>query len=125
MRINGKRKLQITLRGGSLGIIVDARGRPLMTGRNVHERAALFPVWVHEVTGDELRDVDPTWLEKPPEKLVTKPKSEKKPRRRGRWRKQQEETADDLLDQRLMGGNATETTETEEDELGALRNVLS
>ncbi|GAB4306964.1 MAG: glutamate mutase L [Phototrophicales bacterium] len=125
MRINGKRKLQITLRGGSLGIIVDARGRPLMTGHNVHERAALFPVWIHEVTGDELRDVDPTWLEKPPEKSTSKPTNEKKPRRRNRRRKQQEESADDVLDQRLMMDKSPEATETEEDDLGALRNVLS
>ena len=124
MRINGKRKVQLTLRGGSLGIIVDARGRPLSTGRDVHERAALFPVWVAEVTGDELREVDPAWLEKPVEKVekVEKPKAEKKSRRRGKKQKDNE-TADDLLDQRLTA--TAEEDPDEEDELGALRNVLS
>jgi hypothetical protein len=63
LRINNKTSLRLTLTGGGAGLIFDARGRPLILASDVRERAAQFPLWVSEVTGDPVLEIDPRLLE--------------------------------------------------------------
>lgn len=68
LSINGRRRLRIKVRGGTAGIIFDARGRrqnfesTLLTA-DLKTRAMLMPLWAHEVTGDPLLEIDPSWVE--------------------------------------------------------------
>lgn len=55
--IGGKRSLRMKLTGGGAGLIIDARGRPLLLGLSAAQKAALMPLWIAEVTGDEPREI--------------------------------------------------------------------
>jgi hypothetical protein len=55
--IGGKRSLRLKLTGGGAGIIIDARGRPLPLDLPAAQKAALMPLWIAEVTGDEPREI--------------------------------------------------------------------
>lgn len=57
-KLNGKRRVRLTLEGGSAGLIFDGRGRPLKLPTDVRKRAELFPQWIAQVTGDSLRAID-------------------------------------------------------------------
>ncbi|GAB1421460.1 glutamate mutase L [Anaerolineales bacterium] len=61
--INGKQKLSLKVQGGLAGIIFDARGRSIQYGENVTERASNIPLWIHQMTGNELFTVPERWLE--------------------------------------------------------------
>ncbi|MEQ8675936.1 MAG: glutamate mutase L [Aggregatilineales bacterium] len=63
MNVNGQRKSEFTVLGGKLGLIFDARGRPLALADTPEGRAAQLPQWISEATGDELIEIDPAWLE--------------------------------------------------------------
>ncbi|MFW5771716.1 MAG: glutamate mutase L [Phototrophicaceae bacterium] len=133
LSIGGKRKIDITLEGGTMGILFDARGRPLPLGDTVKARAAQLPLWIHEATGQPLQEIDPAWLEEPAAEEAAparegrrgrrKDKAAKKPGRRGRRRGRRKESEGDILDERLMEAKAD--SDEDEDELGELRNVLS
>lgn len=55
--IGGKRSFRLKLTGGGAGIIIDARGRPLPLALPAAQKAALMPLWIAEVTGDEPREI--------------------------------------------------------------------
>jgi hypothetical protein len=55
--IGGKRSLRLKLMGGGAGLIIDARGRPLLIGLSAAQKATLIPLWIAEVTGDEPREI--------------------------------------------------------------------
>lgn len=57
-RINGRRRVRLSLEGGLAGLIFDARGRPLPLMTKAQTRAEQFALWVHEVTGDPLLEID-------------------------------------------------------------------
>lgn len=63
LSIGGKTRLKITMEGGSLGIIFDARGRPLPLAAQARQRAQQMPLWMSQMTGDALRPIDESWLE--------------------------------------------------------------
>lgn len=63
MNINGQRKSEFTVLGGKLGLIFDARGRPLALADTPQGRAAQLPQWISEATGDAVIEIDPAWLE--------------------------------------------------------------
>jgi hypothetical protein len=131
LSINGKRRVKLTLTGGLLGLIFDARGRPLTLLADANKRAEQFPMWIHEITGDPLLEIDPDLL-KPLDDEGQDKKSAKKESKRGRGRRSKrkedvveeseddalaallEEDLDDLLDDEL-----------ESDEQDDLRDVLS
>ena len=92
-RINGKRRVKLTLNGGLAGLIFDARGRPLPVSDDVRERAIQFPMWVQEMTDDPLLVIDEAWLQET-ETTEAPPQEEKK--RRGRRRKK-DKKADEAL----------------------------
>ena len=52
-RIGGKRRLRLRLRGGTAGLLFDARGRPLSMGASLAERVANMSRWFAAVTGQE------------------------------------------------------------------------
>ena len=144
-RINGKRRVKLTLNGGLAGLIFDARGRPLPVSDDVRERAIQFPMWVQEMTDDPLLVIDEAWLQET-ETTEAPPQEEKK--RRGRRRKKDKkadealgidmEGLEDLDDIDLDEGDDLEAGLDElladlgdlddlddEDQLSELRDVLS
>ncbi len=65
LNIGGKSRVKMTVTGGSLGLVFDARGRALPVGVQVRERAAQIPMWIAEMTGDPLKPIDESWLVTP------------------------------------------------------------
>jgi len=102
--VKGRRSLKVEVIGGVVGVILDARGRPLLHHTTVAQRAELMTRWVSEITGDEKLTIPAEWL-----KTVDEPKlpGEARPKRvrrtsRGNSRQQVEsekaEVADVSLD---------------------------
>jgi uncharacterized protein (TIGR01319 family) len=67
VNIGGKRRVKVAAEGGSLGLVFDARGRPLPLGSQIRERAAQMPVWIAEMTGDPVHPADESWFTVPKE----------------------------------------------------------
>ncbi len=123
LTIGGKNRVRVTAEGGIVGLIFDARGRPLPLAADVRARAEQLPLWVSQVTGDDVKTIDPLWLEevveegvalpilqrgkKPPK--AEKPAREKKPARG----KEQPAPAEEVP-----------LPEPEEDEQDMLRSLL-
>lgn len=63
LHIGGKRKIKIDVEGGTAGLVIDARGRPLPLGRDPKALAAQLPEWYAQVTGDPIREINLDWLE--------------------------------------------------------------
>ncbi len=61
-QINGRRALRFDVTGGTAGLIVDARGRPLPLERTLRARAAQIVAWYAQVTGDEPIAIPDSWL---------------------------------------------------------------
>jgi hypothetical protein len=80
--IGGKNRLKFEVQGGVAGLIVDTRGRPLVLARDAAGRAAQLPLWLSQVTGDPLREIDPRWLEALPEADEDTPAPLAEPKRR-------------------------------------------
>lgn len=79
LHIGGKRRLRLNLMGGLAGIVIDARGRPLPVAATARERAAQFPAWYAQATGDGIQTIPEEWL------VETRPAPEEaKPAPRGR-----------------------------------------
>lgn len=51
-RGNGK-QVNLEVQNGLLGLVCDARGRPLPLPRTVEERARVYPAWVAQIAGQE------------------------------------------------------------------------
>ena len=66
MRLGGKRRQKITLRGGSGGLLFDARGRAVQPGETPAIRAERLPMWIREATDSAIDHVIPDeWLTEP------------------------------------------------------------
>lgn len=63
--VNGKRRLEVSLEGGSAGILFDARGRELDVGHTPEQRAERLPRWVQQATETVVHEIPPEWLDKP------------------------------------------------------------
>jgi hypothetical protein len=63
--IGGRGGMRFKAEGGTVGLIFDARGRPLPIPADVKQRATLFPQWIFQMTGDLIREIDPAWLVPP------------------------------------------------------------
>jgi len=137
--INGRSGVKLTVRGGSLGLLFDARGRPMMWPNTAKDRAALMPMWIHEVTGDPVIEIDPAWLDEVKEVAPTedeKPSRRSRRDRRRRRRGRDQDDGDDgdfalpddlasLLDDDDGVDNRRDDVRSADDELDELRNVLS
>ncbi len=130
LKIGGKSRLKLTISGGAVGLIIDARGRPLLTGADAETRSRRLPLWVGEMTGTTPISIPPSWLEpiaepddsgqeaEPARKRKDRDADKKK--KKDRKSKKNEPAAgspfsDDELDELL----------DDDDELKELRNVLS
>jgi hypothetical protein len=60
--INGRRALRLTVTGGTAGLIIDARGRPLPLERTLKARAAQITTWYAQATGDAPIAIPDSWL---------------------------------------------------------------
>ncbi len=65
LNIGGKGRVRIEVEGGTVGIIFDARGRPLPIAETAPGRADQIPAWIAAMTGDPVKTVDQSWLEAP------------------------------------------------------------
>jgi hypothetical protein len=62
LHIGGKRRLRLRVEGGSAGIMIDARGRPLALAANVRGLAAQLPAWYAQATGTTAYSIPDDWL---------------------------------------------------------------
>jgi hypothetical protein len=79
-KIGDRSRVRLALEGGTAGLIIDARGRPLPLALDVRGRAAQMPQWVAQMTGEPARaiaeqdlvaarDEDDASLATPPEEM--------------------------------------------------------
>ncbi|MFW5772187.1 MAG: hypothetical protein ACOCZH_02605, partial [Phototrophicaceae bacterium] len=130
LKIGGKSRMKLTISGGAVGVIIDARGRPLLTGVDAETRSRRLPLWVGEMTGTTPISIPPSWLEPLAEPDASdetsaaahdrKDRDAGKKKKKDRKSKKTEQAAgspfsDDELDELL----------DDDDELKELRNVLS
>ncbi len=81
LSIGGRGRWRGEVEGGSVGIIFDARGRPLPLAADVRGLAAQIPLWISEITGDPPVTIDESWLVMPEVKQEDEPVAKR--RRRG------------------------------------------
>ncbi|MFN8527518.1 MAG: glutamate mutase L [Anaerolineae bacterium] len=62
MSINGKHTLRIEVVGGTAGVIIDARGRPVPVPVQLRARAAALTGWYAQATGDDPIEIPEEWL---------------------------------------------------------------
>lgn len=62
LRVNGRRRLKLKAQGGTAGVMIDARGRPLNVGQTAQERAQRMPRWVYAATDNPQQDIPQEWL---------------------------------------------------------------
>ncbi len=62
MTIGGKRNLKAEIIGGTAGVIIDARGRPLPVPSEIRARAETLARWYANATGDEAHEIPEEWL---------------------------------------------------------------
>lgn len=62
LTIAGQRRVRLEVVGGSAGLIIDARGRPLALAADVRARANQISAWYAQATGDPVRAIDEDWL---------------------------------------------------------------
>lgn len=60
-RVNGKRNLTVTLNGGTAGIVIDGRGRPLAPPTTVDERMEVLTQWIASATDTEAFELPDEW----------------------------------------------------------------
>jgi hypothetical protein len=62
LHIGGKTRLRLRVAGGGIGLIIDARGRPLPLGLTPRALAAQIPLWYANVTGATVAAIPEDWL---------------------------------------------------------------
>ncbi len=65
LSIDGKRRLRLEVDGGSAGLIIDARGRPLPLATSLKGLAAQIPEWYAQATDDPVFQIPTEWLTPP------------------------------------------------------------
>ncbi|HLU08089.1 MAG TPA: glutamate mutase L, partial [Oceanobacillus sp.] len=153
LHIGGKRKIKVEVEGGTAGLIIDARGRPLPLARDPKGLAAQLPEWYAQATGDPIREINLEWLEEAvldtlSGGAISEQRRAQEPKRRGlrlrRGKKAQEETAESLIQEALAdpemtdveqpkrkrrfgrrAANETAVREQTSDDIDDLRNLFS
>lgn len=74
LSIGGRRQIKIDVEGGSAGLVVDARGRPLPLPATLKDLAVQIPAWYAQATGDTTFTVPAEWLV-PPVVVEEKPRA--------------------------------------------------
>lgn len=136
--VNGKRRMRLAMSGGTAGIILDTRGRPIVLGDTPQERAEQMPLWIQEVTDDDLLPIPNEWLVPPESVPFSDPEANERGGRRGLFgRRGQSEAEDEVTlpdDFDLLDGlddlddeaafDPEDDKDREADELDSLRNLL-
>jgi hypothetical protein len=103
LRVNGRRRLKLKVQGGTAGVMIDARGRPLSIGQTVQERAKRMPRWIHAATDDPQHDIPEAWLvpvtDDAPQAVAAPTPAKEAPKRPRRGRRGQPAPAQDLPDE--------------------------
>lgn len=86
MHVSGQRRLTLEVTGGTTGLIIDARGRPLPDRLSVRALAAALPAWYAQASGDPIREVEVSWLEELMTENVAAPEPSASPRRKPKKR---------------------------------------
>jgi hypothetical protein len=63
-KVAGKSRVKLKVRGGTAGVMFDARGRLFVPPQEIPARASLMPIWVSEATDDPVLQIPAEWLEK-------------------------------------------------------------
>jgi hypothetical protein len=127
LSLNGRRRLRMTVEGGAVGLIFDARGRPLPLSDDLRRRASQLTGWVTDVTGNVVHQIPDEWLIQ--EELPAAPaqpsaassggrKKAAKPPKPPKERKERSE-------RKRRGKQEQPEPVTEGDEMDELRNLLS
>lgn len=101
LSIGDKNKVKLKLRGGTGGVLFDARGRKLSMGNTVEERAENMPKWLAQVTDrEEPIAIPESWLVAPEvmHEDIDEPAEDKK---RGRRRRKAEKTEEESIEDRM------------------------
>ncbi|MFQ3659321.1 MAG: glutamate mutase L [Anaerolineae bacterium] len=103
LRVNGRRRLKLKVQGGTAGVMIDARGRPLDVGQTAQERAQRMPRWIHAVTDDPQQDIPQAWLapvtDDAPQVTAVLTLAKEAPKRPRRGRRAQPAPAQELPDE--------------------------
>lgn len=138
LTIGGKRAVRLHVIGGSAGVIIDARGRPLPVPDGIRARAAALVRWYADATGDTPHELPEDWLTEtrrdPDDAARARRRSassmtndmsrdsdaapETAASRRGRRRKQQAAQPD-------VSDSTSATPNPKEDDFDDLRNLFS
>ncbi len=62
LSINGKGSIRMQVAGGTAGLIIDARGRPIPLPAAARQRAALILSWYAQATGDAVYEPPEEWF---------------------------------------------------------------
>ena len=114
-RINGKRRLKMTLEGGVAGLVFDARGRPLPLALDVPARAAQLVMWHSEAAGIPPVDIPADWLQVSETRTTSG--------RVGRRLRRIDETEDEMPEPDI--DDLLDDKDTARSEMDDIRNVLS
>lgn len=111
LSINGRRRLRIKVTGGTAGLIFDARGRKqnfesVILTTDLKTRSVYMPLWAHEVTGDPLLEIDPSWVDELEIPLEDAEETAAPARGRGRRRGDAQRKRRGLLGRRRGGSEA-------------------
>lgn len=139
--IGGKRKIRREVIGGTAGIIFDARGRPLPLALTAADRAGQMPTWYAQATGDEVRPINPEWLEATARKKessqdVMPPRKERSKQRRGgekdaKTEQRAKEAQERKVRERFHSGGSPQAADVQDDsqrgkdDIDELRNLFS
>ena len=65
LSIRGRHRLKLELDGGTAGLIIDARGRPLPLATSLKGLSVQIPEWYAQATGNAVFEIPPEWLTPP------------------------------------------------------------
>jgi uncharacterized protein (TIGR01319 family) len=83
--INGRRSLKFSVAGGSAGLIIDARGRPLPLATDLKALASQIPEWYAQATGQSPFEIPAAWLSPPAPVADEAPAAPARRRARSDW----------------------------------------
>jgi hypothetical protein len=62
LSVRGRHRLKLDVDGGTAGLIIDARGRPLPLATSLKALSVQIPEWYAQATGNPAFEIPPEWL---------------------------------------------------------------
>ncbi len=119
LRFGDRRSINQEIEGGTAGIIIDTRGRPISAGLDLRQRMVLLTVWYGLATGAEHEELPPEDLEMPAERALVsvagadQQEPTEEPRRGRRGRKQAAAEVDEATIQEIISDSDIDEAELE------------